>query len=210
MSHALRLPALLIAGAVLLGPAAGRASATTIEDLVKLKANKTSPVSDDVLIALIESDGSIFHLTADDILPLKQKGLSERVIIAMLLTAKKTPPPADAIEPPVVYQPGPGRVVTQQPAPVPVALSVTQTNTQTVEQPRPSRYDTRTEYVPVYVPIAVPVRQVAPPPQPVYWGFGGQRRPDTWAPTPDPQNQKTTPDRKPGGQPDPKKGGGGQ
>src|SRR5262245_59279013 len=101
------LSALLIA-AVLLGPAAGLAFATTVEDLIKLKNAK---VSDEVLIALIESDGSVFYLNADDIVALKQKGLSEKVITAMLETATKhrqaqakvTPavPPAPAE--PVVY-----------------------------------------------------------------------------------------------------------
>jgi hypothetical protein len=206
MRYAPRLVLILLSSVVLLGFAADTASATSIEDLIKLKANKTAPVSDDVLIALIESDGSVFHLTADDIVPLKQKGLSERVIIAMLLTAKRARPAVDVVEPPLVdqresVQPGPGIAVVP-----PVAVNVTQSNVQTVEQPRP-RYERRTEYVPVYVPVAVPVvRQ--PPPQPVYWGFGGQRRPDTWAPAPD--APKTTPDRKPATQPDPKKGGGAQ
>jgi hypothetical protein len=205
MRHVPRLLIFLLAGIVLLGPAKGSASATSIEDLIKLKANKATPVSDDVLIALIESDGSVFHLTADDILPLKQKGLSDKLIIAMLLTATRVQAPADVVEPPAVEQPyslqrEPGTPVTQLP---PVVVNVTQQVTQTVEQPAP-RYQTRTAYVPVYVPVAVPVvRQ--PPPPPVYWGWGGQRRPDAWAPDP-----QSTPDKKPDPKLDPKKVGGGQ
>jgi len=197
----------LFAAVVLVGPGAGLASATTIDDLVKLKANKTAPVSDDVLIALIESDGSVFHLTADDILPLKQRGLSERVIIAMLLTAKNARAERDAVEPPPVDQPddfrqGPGAAATAPPI-----VTVTQSNVQTIEQPRHESRPTYTPaYVPVYVPVAVPVRQ-APAPQPVYWGWGGQRRPDAWAPDP-----AKTPSggKKPDVKPDPKKGGSGQ
>ena len=40
-------------------------SATSIRDLVQLKA---AGLSDDILIALIQSDGSVFNLTADDII----------------------------------------------------------------------------------------------------------------------------------------------
>lgn len=211
MPHVPRLLVLsaFLSTAVLLGPAVGTASATTIEDLIKLKANKATPVSDDVLIALIESDGSVFHLTADDILPLKQKGLSERVIIAMLLTAKNAKPVIEVVELPRAqqdrYSEGPGTPVTP---PAPVEVNVTQSNVQTVEQPRSARRTTyESAYVPVYIPVAVPVvRQ--PPPQPVYWGFGGQLRPDAWRPAPDPP--KTPPDKKPDTTRDPKKAGGGQ
>jgi hypothetical protein len=203
MRHVPRLLVTLVSTALLVVSAAGTAWATSIEDLIKLKTNKVAPVSDDVLIALIESDGSVFHLTADDIVPLRQKGLSERVIIAMMLTAKKAPPEVDVVEPlPLDSLQGPGKAVTQPTVPV---VNVTQSNVQTVEQPR-QRSETRTAYIPVYVPVAVPVvRQ--PAPEPVYWGFGGQRRPDTWLPTPDPA--KTTPDKKPATPIDPKKSGGG-
>ena len=166
MGHAPRLFVALVAGAMLLGPAMGTSSATTIEDLIKLKANKTAPVSDDVLIALIESDGSVFHLTADDIVPLKQKGLSERVIIAMLLTAKNARTPVDIVEVPPVdpqdpnYLPPSDLVMTAPPI---VPVTVTQDVVQAVERPR---YETRTEYtpvyVPVYVPVAVPARRAEP------------------------------------------------
>jgi hypothetical protein len=103
------------------------------------------------------------------------------------------------------YSTGPGRPVT---LPAPVEVNVTQSNVQTVEQPRAARRTLyEPAYVPVYVPVAVPVvRQ--PPPQPVYWGFGGQLRPDAWRPAPDPP--KTPADRKSDSTRDPKKTGGGQ
>ena len=210
MRHFPRFLGVILATGLVFGPGVRPASATSIEDLIKLKANKTTPVSDDVLVALIESDGSVFHLTADDIPALRQKGLSERVIIAMLLTAKNARP-ADVVEPPAadVNQTGqadylyrePGTPLAPQP---PVVVNVTQQVTQTVESPR---RETRTAYVPVYVPVAVPVvRQ--PPPAPVYWGYGGQLRPDAWRPANDPP--KPAPDAKPDVKADPKKVGGGQ
>ena len=203
MRHLPRLLVMFLSSVVLLGFAAGTASATTIDDLVKLKANKTYPVSDDVLIALIESDGSVFQLTPDDILPLKQKGLSERVIIAMLLTAKNARPPVGVVQPPAVEQPDslmPGPGVPVAPPLPPVVVNVTQQVTQTIERPQ-TRYETRTAYVPVYVPVAVPVTP-RPAPEPVYWGFGGQLRPNSWRVSPEPEKPKADP--KTG----PKKGGG--
>jgi hypothetical protein len=114
------------------------------------------------------------------------------------------PPPAD-VEPAPVDRREAGPGVPVMPAP-PVAVTVTQSNVQKVEQP--TRYETRTTYVPVYVPVAVPAVRQAPPPPPVYWGFGGQLRPGSWQPAPDPA--QTTPDKKPVTSPDPKKGGGAQ
>src|SRR5262249_38708587 len=110
MRFALRL---LLPALVLLGPMQGRASAVTIQELLEFKGK----LSDEVLVALIESDGSVFHLSIGDVASLKEKGLSEKVILAMLKTASKqraetpaapmapaqpvyTPPPADPYGPP--------------------------------------------------------------------------------------------------------------
>ena len=82
MRFALRL---LLPALVLLGPMQGRASAVTIQELLEFKGK----LSDDVLVALIESDGSVFHLSIGDVASLKEKGLSEKVILAMLKTATK-------------------------------------------------------------------------------------------------------------------------
>jgi hypothetical protein len=77
----------VLASALLVGQAAA-ASGATIQDLIKLKA---AGLSDDILIALIEADGSVFHLKADDVIAIRKEGLSEKVIMAMLATAiKKT------------------------------------------------------------------------------------------------------------------------
>lgn len=182
----------ILAATLVLGLAVGSASAASIQDLVNLKA---AGLSDDILIALIESDGSVFHLTATDIIAVRNRGLSERVIQAMLATARKpAPPPARPIVSPPVSEAPPGEAppgatgaresIVQSivgPETAPVVINVTQRVEQHVEQPRT---DTRAaryiEYYPVHVPIfvrpAVPVK----PAEPVYWGFGGQRRPDTW------------------------------
>lgn len=182
----------LVLGAMLLAPAPAAASVVTANDLVKLSA---AGLSDDILIALIESDGTVFKLTADDVLSLRERGLSQKVILAMLQTARKAAPspapPSNAPAREAAAGPpaseGATTVETQPsepPAPAPpVVVNVTQQVEQRVEQPRERSSDSyygRYSYVPVAVPIYVtpPVPQKKP--EPVYWGFGGQRRPDTW------------------------------
>jgi len=187
----------LLALVIVAGPLAGRASAVTIKELLDYKGR----LSDDVLIALIESDGSVFHLSISDVASLRDKGLSDRVIIAMLKTAHRNgPPPATAPAP----TPAPDVAQTEPPTDVidapldrpdqmygmqepPPEMPVSQPSAPTVVPVQPP--DQVVEYVPypVYVPVAVPVKQhPAPAPQPQYWGWGGQRRPDSWPLTPAP------------------------
>lgn len=184
MRHAVRL---LLAGTLLLGPAAGLARAVSIRDLVKLKA---AGLSDQVLVELIKSDGSVFHLTADDVLSLRRQGLSDQVIIAMLRTATaRTAAPArqPAGQPgtlPAVEEettaPGTGQVEVETPAPT--VVNVTQTVRQHVER-APAPVTTVTIPVPVAVPSIRRPTVARPQPKPVYWGWGGQRRPDSWQPS---------------------------
>jgi hypothetical protein len=133
-------------------------------------------VSDPVLVALIETDGSRFTLNADDIRDLRAQGLSDTVIVAMIRSARPArdnPRPVreqPAAPAPDDYAPAP------PPAPAPVVVNQSQTVTQRVEVTREVETPV---YVPVYVPI--PARPVeVKKEEPVYWGWGGQRRPDAW------------------------------
>jgi hypothetical protein len=179
MRHLLRLS---IATLFALTVSAGSASAaTTAAQLIELSR---AGLSDDILVALIQTDGSIFQLTASEILALHKAGLSDKVILAMAETAKKIQPaPA-----PRVDQDAAESRPAQQPAPPTVINNVTQHVTQTVEQPR-QRQDYPYHSVPVYLPTPVAPR-VEPP---VYWGFGGQRRPDSWDDRPAPKPADTKP-----------------
>jgi len=179
----MRLAARFVLAAVLvIGPAASSAWAVTVKELLDYKGR----LSDDILIALIESDGSVFHLTAADVVSLLDQGLSERVVTAMLRTStpvRAARPLAPAPEPEAALAAAPAADVPAQSVvetpPAPVVVNVTQTVTQQVEE-RPS---VRTVEVPVAVPVFVPVvsaHERRPEPAPVYWGFGGARRPDTW------------------------------
>jgi hypothetical protein len=162
------LPTVLLAASLLLGPAAGVASAVSVDDLLALKANG---LGDDILVALIETDGSSFTLQAADLIALRKAGLSERVLLAMLRTRNA---PAEAA----------GTALDSRESVEQAPIPVEQTVTQTVAVPV---HSTDTVYVPVEVPVAVPVaapiarRHDTEMAKPVYWGFGGQLRPDAWS-----------------------------
>jgi hypothetical protein len=77
----------------------GTAWAVSTRDLIELSK---AGLGDEVLLALIEADGTVFNLDAPRILELRGAGVSERVITAMLRNA---PPPAPITAP--VGAPGP-------------------------------------------------------------------------------------------------------
>ena len=164
----------------------------TAEELVHLRANG---LGDEVLVALIESQGAVFQLAATDLLALRQRGLSDRVLAAMLRGGRPAPLSPEVVAPRGVA-PMP---IEQLEAVVPggsarraddgdagerqsTVVNVTQSVNNVVEQPE--RY-----YSAVAVPVAVPVyggrvdrddRLRNGNYSPEYWGFGGQRRPDSW------------------------------
>jgi len=162
--------------ALLIGPAVPNAYRVTIRALVELDKEG---VSDALPVALIETDGSRFKLTPDDIRSAKAQGLSDLVIVAMIRTRPANAPVRDAVVDSIPAAPEPDlvpRIIVQAPP-----VNVTQTVTQRVEV---QRERSRVQQVPVYVPIYVPVptRPVeVKKEEPVYWGWGGKRRPDAWA-----------------------------
>jgi hypothetical protein len=194
------IPRATLAVLLLLGPAVGTALAVTTVQLVELAK---AGLSDEVLIALIETDGSTFQLSAADILQLHREGLSNGVILAMQKAGQTRVRLVRPTEPQAVVAPGaePAPIVQEQvvqPAgPTPSVINVVQTVAQ--------RVTTSPAIVPV-VPFAVPI-YVRPqvdqrPAPPQYWGWNGQRRPDTWQETPQPDPAATkpgTPAKKSGG-----------
>jgi hypothetical protein len=67
------------------------ALAVSTRDLIELSK---AGLGDDVLVALIEADGTVFNLDAPKILELRDAGVSERVITAMLRNATRPAPDA--------------------------------------------------------------------------------------------------------------------
>jgi hypothetical protein len=182
-----------VVAALLLLPITATAQTLTIRDLVALNQ---AGLGDDVLIALIEADGSVFRLSPLDVLELKKQGLSDPLLIKMIQTVKPAPlppPPAPPRDSHARYDDPDPSPAPRPAAPPPVVVQQTVVQEVRVEAPRQPR---EREYVqvPVYVPVAVQPRRPVKEPEPVYWGFGGQRRPDSWEPA------KTTPDKpKPAG-----------
>lgn len=153
----------LVALALICG-LSSQAEAVTLRELVDFTRQG---MTDELLIALVEADKSVFHLTAADVSDLKKQGLSDRLLIHLLQTPALRPAPeprlymADA-------KPAPPRVET--PAVV-VVTNVVQ----------------RVEHIEVPVVVRRRVRDEdgrkdteKEKPAPVYWGYGGKLRPGSW------------------------------
>jgi hypothetical protein len=155
-----------------------RADALTVRDVVELSK---AGLGEETLLALIEVDASVFPIDTATLKALKSAGVSERVIVAMVRSARAqpVPPPADLMP-----------VADASPQPVEPQVIVIE------------HHDAAPQVreVPVAVPVYIPVerrhsrdrdgdggqaaddsrkREKA---EPVYWGFGGKLRPDAWQP----------------------------
>jgi hypothetical protein len=192
----------LAAVILLLAGAASRAEAITIRDVIELTK---AGVSEEVLLALIDVDGGVYASDAETLKALKQAGVSERVMVALVRSGRERPlpePPPPPVPEDQAMAPAPAPapqvvvVEPQQPqvqqvvVPVPVYVPVYTASSRA--RVRRDPYGTQrvpaVDFVPsTYVPFqpAPPVipQQVSPS-APVYWGFGGKRRPDAWAPSP--------------------------
>jgi hypothetical protein len=138
---------------------------------------------------LIEVDPSVFPIDAVTLKGLKASGVSERVIVAMVRSARTPPPPLEVAAPP------------QEPAPAPEPQVVV------IEHHEPAVIREVQVAYPVYIPVVSrqhdyprhnPPNQPQQPRQPdgnhhadgrdgkpaptVYWGSGGKLRPDAWKP----------------------------
>lgn len=153
----------IIIGAIQLATAA-RADAVTVRDLIELSR---AGLSDQVLIALIDVDHSVFTLDTETLKQLKQAGVSDAVILAMIQT--ESVEPQDALP---QAQPQPPVAV---PVPVPVFVPVVR------QKPEFVRTTVRTDDG-GEVKVRLPLPPNCTKAEPVYWGFGGKLRPNSWAP----------------------------
>ncbi len=171
---------------------AGRADALTVRDVIEL--NKAG-LGESVLLALIEVDRSVFAIDTAALKQLKDAGVTDTVIVAMIRSGRDTPPPPEpmpAPEPPPPPEAPPAVVIEHQDAPPPVYYPVA---------------------VPVYVPVAsgiyaggrrghdntvkatiatdqglvkanLPLPLNCVKAEPVFWGWGGKLRPGSYEPQP--------------------------
>ena len=154
-----------------------RAEAVSVRDIIELSH---AGLSDDVLVALIEVDDAPFSLDARRLLELRAAGVSDRVLLAMLRSGRVKSPETAAVHPvaPVVTPALPAVVVvedrrTLQPRPYPVLIPVFFAGVPLVGSRHVSR---RSRVIPFGREVAGRRSH-----KPVYWGWGGTRRPDTWA-----------------------------
>jgi hypothetical protein len=190
----------LFAILAVLAVSASRADAITIRDVIELSK---AGLSDPVLLALIEVDRGVFSIDPATLRQLKDGGVSDTVIVAMIRSGR-TPPAVDAAPAPVPVtdlDPAPrGRepevividhhdapsVAAPYPVAVPVYVPV-QTNNGFSNFTNFNRRETVTTIVPTdmgLVRARVPVPANCVKAEPVYWGFGGKLRPGSWEPPP--------------------------
>jgi hypothetical protein len=152
-----------------------------------------------VILALIDSDGTIFKLTATEVRTLRDAGFSDKLIISILGTATKGRDQIDAesqavqdlwaaqaaLPPQPLVEPVPGYpehlpvVVVEAPTyatypwySYPVVGSIRNRPDQPTTKPGDFMYVGQSQYRPPQ-----PTRPQQPP---GIWGFGGQLRPDSW------------------------------
>ena len=177
--------------AALLFVLAPSAQALTIRDVIELTR---AGLTDEVLIALIEVDAGVFATDTATLKSLKEAGVSERVMVALIRSGRerRVEEPVPVVEETTAASPAPQVVViehreviehrqapVQQVAvPVPVYVPVYPTRS------RQHRGEVRNAAIEnPYVPFqsGLPVVQPRQEPQaPVYWGFDGKLRPDAW------------------------------
>ena len=173
------------------------ASALTVRDVVELTR---AGLGEDIILALIEVDPSVFPIDNETLKSLKGAGVSQRVIVAMIRSGRTQPPPADSA-PAEVSAPEPQVIVIDhhdapavQQVPVAVPVYVPYAVTSTHRGGADGRLGHAAD--PYDAARRIEGRQGVrldsvtdvgrTPPQPVYWGFGGHLRPDAWQPTPTP------------------------
>lgn len=170
---------------------AGSASALSLRDLIELSR---AGLGDEVLLALIDVDRPVFAIDAETLKSLKAAGVSERVIVAVVRSGRAPVAPVVATEPEPETP-----VAAPEPQVVVIDHHDQQPQIREVAVPYPV-------YVPVYpvtprrahdaqdrVPGQRDVRNAPEPKraEPVYWGWGGKRRPDAWPEAKTDKNDKT-------------------
>ncbi len=169
------------------------AQALTIRDVIELTR---AGLNDEVLVALIEVDGGVYATDTATLKSLKEAGVSDRVMIALIRSGRERrveePPPAPVVEDAQLETPPPPTVVVehrgviehrepqvqQVAVPVPVYVPVYTSRGRLHRNEEFSGIQEST-FVPFQSGVAVRPRQEQKS-EPVYWGFGGKLRPDAW------------------------------
>ena len=197
----------LAAATVVVALGLSSAEAVTIQDIIDLKR---AGLGEEVLLALIEVDGGVFNIDTATLTKLKQAGVSEKVIEAIVRSGRTRSieePPVVEVTPPEPPQPQVVVIEHERPVVQQVAVPVyvpyvpyiggrARRHVPAVTAP----YDPSPGFgaAPPLI-YQDPYRPQQKPAQPEYWGWGGKLRPDAWKPahdeTPKPGVKAETPNR---------------
>ena len=175
--------------------APGRAEAVTIRDVIELSK---AGLSETVLLALIEVDRSVFTIDTPALKQLKEAGVTDAVIVALIRSGRTPPQPQPMPDPvpEITPETRPQHEVIviehQAPAPTPAPIAIPYPVAVPVYMTGPSRRLSRHDTIPTtfvtdvggVVTARVPIPANCVKAQPVYWGFGGKLRPGSWEPPP--------------------------
>jgi hypothetical protein len=174
---------------MVLSLAPARAEAITVQDVIELTR---AGLGDEVLLALIDVDRTVFSIDTATLTRLKQGGVSERVILAMVRSGRTAPVEDQQQSVVMEAAPAPPVVIiehheTVRDVPVPVAVPVYVPFVQHGFRGRAiddGRFDQRHD-------------REQPGKEPVYWGWGGKLRPDAWKPATPPSSRPPASPRSP-------------
>lgn len=191
MRRSLSLVGRLVMVVAVLIASAVRAEAITLREIVELTK---AGLSEEVLLALIEVDQRVFSIDSETLKSLQDAGVSPRVIVAIVKSGRM--PAAEPVVPERVVTervvevdradpPAPQIVVIDRPVvhevPVAVPVYVAVGGRSTVRHRSHPYVVAPSPFIP-FGSVTAPRVEPDPPKraEPVYWGFGGKRRPDTW------------------------------
>ena len=187
---------------VVLSLSAVRAEAVTAKDILDLTR---AGLGEEVLLALIEVDGSLFTIDTETLKNLKAAGVSDRVLEAMVRSGRTSqaaspesnwaPVEPEPPQPQVIVIEHERPIVEQVAVPVPVYIPV-------ASSPHVRRHtgligSQPLDPSPGFGAVA-PAQQQHKSAHPVYWGWGGKLRPDAWKPAAESGHR---PNQKPESQP---------
>jgi hypothetical protein len=150
-------------------------------------------LGEEVLLALIEVNRSVFPVDRATMKSLKDAGVAPAVIVAMVKSGRDQVEPSLPPSQPVAMMPqdivdGGGMTARERELERELERAKDRELERDLERIRARR---ESQYVapvavpvPVYVPVPVRPRPVVKPAEPVYWGWDGKRRPDSWDPAP--------------------------
>jgi len=141
---------------VLLGCVPATASAVTIDEVVALSR---SGVSEQVIVAVIERDQTLFTLSPAVIMKLQREGLSDRILLALIKSGHPNEPalPASTVAPIAATVPPPPAIAIVGHGPEPPNTSEVDWMADAAQAPPPLAGPS-----PVFVPVPVVVPSVSP------------------------------------------------